>query len=170
MQRERVPVVKIGCYLLLTIVVFVIETSNGLPMRLFGFRIDLMPCLPAAVALFEGPWLGVVIGLATGILYDVGYIGAEGLLPVYYMLFGLAAGALSARFLGKMFPSFLLLTTCGMLLLGVLRFLGALALFTGVTPLLAFQSLCGEILVTAVLSPLVYLPARGISRRFDWLS
>lgn len=168
-MRERIPIVKIICYLLLTVFVYVIETAAGLP-RVFGFRIDLMPCLPAAAALFDGPVAGAVVGFAAGLLYDVGYVGVEGLLPVYYMLFGLAAGAVSARFLGKMFPSMLLLTSCGMLALGVLRYGVAVALIAGASPLLAFQSVCGQILVTALLSPFIYLPMRAISRRFDWLS
>lgn len=169
LMRDRIPIVKIVCYLLLTVLVYVIETAAGLP-RVRGFHIDLLPCLPAAAALFDGPVAGAAVGIVVGLLYDVGYAGAEGLLPVYYMLFGLAAGALSARFLGKMFPSMLLLTSCGMLVLGVLRCCLALTLAAGMSLLLAFQSMCGQILVTALLSPLIYLPVRAISRRFDWLS
>ena len=168
-MRERIPVVKIVCYCVLAVVVYVLETAAGLP-RILGFAIDLLPCVPAAAALFDGPVAGAVAGVVTGLLYDVGMIGVEGLLPVYYMLFGLLAGLLSRRFLGKMFPSMLLLTSFEMLLLGLLRGVAAMLLYTGAAPLRLFQSLCGGILVTALLSPLVYFPARAISRRFEWLS
>lgn len=168
MQRERPQVVKVVFYLLFLALLYVLETSN-LPLRIFGFRIDLLACVPAAVALMEGPFLGGALGLATGILYDVGYVGVDGLYPIYYMLFGVLAGLLSARFLRKMFPSMLLLTTCGMLILGLMRDGFALLLYTGASFPLAFQSMCGQILVAIALSPLVYLPVRAIYRRFDWL-
>ena len=61
-MRERIPIVKIICYLLLTVFVYVVETAAGLP-RVFGFRIDLMPCLPAAAVL-----LSIVIGVISGVI------------------------------------------------------------------------------------------------------
>lgn len=166
MQKERAPIFKVVLYLLFLILVYVIETAN-LPLNLFGFRVDLLPCIPAAVALMEGPFLGGLMGLLTGILYDVGFVGVDGMFPIYYMFFGIAAGAVSMRFLRRMFPSMLLLNTCGMLVLSLLRYGFAVLLVQGVAFPLAFQSMCGEILVTVALSPLVYLPVRTIARRFD---
>lgn len=168
MQRDRPPILKIVLYLLFVLLVYVLETAN-IPFRLFGFRIDLLPCIPAVIALMEGPALGGAFGLLIGVLYDVGYIGVDGLYPIYFMFFGILAGMVSARFLRKMFPSALLLTTCGMLVIGLIRYGFALLLLTGASLPLAFQSMCGEILVTIALSPLVYLPVRAIHRRFDWL-
>ena len=165
MRRER-PVLKTICYLLFLVLVYVIETAN-MPLALFGFRIDLLPCIPAAIALMEGPFFGGMFGLLTRILYDVGFVGVDGLFPIYYMLFGIAAGAVSMRFLRRMFPSMLLLSTCGMLLIGMLRFGFSVMLFSGAPFPLAFQSMCGEILVSVVLSPVIYLPVRTIARRFD---
>ena len=79
-------IVKYIVYLLFLIVLYSIETAN-IPMEIMGFRIDLLPCVPAAVALMEGPVLGGFIGFMTGMLYDIGFIGVEGLFPIYYMLF-----------------------------------------------------------------------------------
>ena len=163
MRRER-PVLKTICYLLFLVLVYVIETAN-MPLALFGFRIDLLPCIPAAIALMEGPFFGGMFGLLTGILYDVGFVGVDGLFPIYYMLFGIAAGAVSMRFLRRMFPSMLLLSTCGMLLIGMLRFGFSVMLFSGAPFPLAFQSMCGEILVSVVLSPVIFLPVRASARR-----
>ena len=47
MRRER-PVLKTICYLLFLVLVYVIETAN-MPLALFGFRIDLLPCIPAYI-------------------------------------------------------------------------------------------------------------------------
>ena len=165
-QNDRPPILKVVLYLLFLILVYVIETAN-MPFSVSGFHIDLLPCIPAAVALMEGPVLGGVFGLLTGMLYDVGFIGVDGLFPLYYMLFGIAAGALSMRFLRRMFPSMLLLNTCGMLIIGLFRYGFSVLLFEGAPFPLAFQSMCGEILVSVALSPVVYLPVRTIARKFD---
>ena len=165
MRRER-SVLKALLYLLLLVVLYVIETAN-LPLKAFGFHIDLLPCVPAAIALMEGPFYGGLFGLLTGILYDVGFVGVDGLFPIYYMLFGIAAGAVSMRFLRRMFPSMLLLSTCGMLIISLLRYGFSVLLFAGAPFPIAFQSMCGEILVSVVLSPVIYLPVRTIARRFD---
>lgn len=166
MLRERPPILKIVLYLLFLILVYVVETAQ-IPLAVFGFRVDLLPCIPAAIALMEGPALGALFGLFTGILYDVGFIGVDGLFPIYYMLFGIAAGVVSMRFLRRMFPSMLLLSACGMLLIGMIRYGISVLLVSRAPFLLAFQAMCGEILVTAALSPLVYLPVRTIARKFD---
>ena len=166
MQKEQPVIVKYIVYLLFLIVLYSIETAN-IPMEIMGFRIDLLPCVPAAVALMEGPVLGGFIGFMTGMLYDIGFIGVEGLFPIYYMLFGILAGAISMKFLRRMFPSMLLLSTCGMLVLGLVRYGLSLMLISKVPFPLVFQAMCGEILLTIVLSPIVYFPVRNISRRFE---
>ena len=71
------------------------------------------------------------------------------------------------KFLRRMFPSMLLLSTCGMLVLGLVRYGLSLMLIYKVPFPLAFQAMCGEILLTIVLSPIVYFPVRNISRRFE---
>lgn len=166
MLRERPPIFKIVLYVLFLVLVYVVETAH-MPLRLLGFHIDLLPCIPAAVALMEGPALGGLLGLFTGVLYDVGFVGVDGLFPIYYMLFGIVAGVVSMRFLRRMFPSMLLLSTCGMLLVGLIRYGFSVLLFSGAPFPLAFQSMCGEILVAVALSPVIYLPVRTIARKFD---
>ncbi len=168
MQRDKPPVLKIACYILFLVLVYVLETAN-MPFSILGVRVDLLPCIPAAVALMEGPVLGAAIGLLTGMFYDVGFIGVDGLFPFYYMLFGLAAGTVSMRFLRRMFPSMLLLSASGMLIIGLFRYSFSVILFEGASFPLAFQSLCAEILLSMLFSPLVYLPIRQIARRFDRL-
>lgn len=166
MQKEQPVVLKYIIYTIFLVLVYSIETAN-MPLKILGFRVDILPCIPAAVALMEGPVLGGFIGFMTGMLYDVGLIGVDGLFPIYYMLFGILAGALSMKFLRRMFPSMLLLSTCGMMVIGLLRYGLSLMLISKVPFPLAFQSMCGEILIAIVLSPIVYFPIRNISRRFE---
>ena len=109
----------------------------------------------------ETPAVGAAVGLMTGILYDLAGTGVEGLLPLYFMLFATFAGAISGRYLRRIWPSHLLLTAGGMLILRGLQFVAGGDGWRQAYPVLPFlRSMYGEILAAIVLSPLIYLPAR----------
>ena len=155
MQRDRTTTYKIVIYAVFLVILYLLETATGLGgLHLFGARLDLLFSVPAAVALFETPAVGAAVGLMTGILYDLAGTGVEGLLPLYFMLFATFAAAISGRYLRRIWPSHLLLT--------------AAAILGQAYPVLPFlRSMYGEILAAIVLSPLIYLPARTLARRFD---
>lgn len=164
MQSERISPVKILLYTGLLFLIFVLETA--LPIRLFGFRIDVLPCVALAAALLDGPVEGVFLGLLTGLFYDVSYTGAEGLLSIYYMLCSGLAGFLSQRYLRKMLPSMYLLTACVALPIGLCRYAYSWLEQKPTEALLFFQKLCGETLIMVAFSTIVYGIVRMISRRF----
>ena len=164
MQRDRTTTYKIVIYAVFLVILYLLETATGLGgLHLFGARLDLLFSVPAAVALFETP----AVGAMTGILYDLAGTGVEGLLPLYFMLFATFAAAISGRYLRRIWPSHLLLTAGGMLILRGIQFVAA-AILGQAYPVLPFlRSMYGEILAAIVLSPLIYLPARTLARRFD---
>lgn len=170
MQRDQTLWVRILTYSGLLVAVYLLETATGLgELRLFGARLDVLCCVPAAVALMDTPETGAAIGLLTGLLYDLAGTGVEGLIPLYFMLFGALAGAVGGRYLRRIWPSHLLLTAGGMLILRGIQFCLAAVGGVGYPPLPFLRSMYGEILAAVVLSPLIYLPARAIARRFDRL-
>ena len=164
MVKERPPVGQVTCYLLVLLLAYLVSTTAA-PLRVLGYRVDLICCVPAAVALMDGPAMGMAFGIAAGIAYDMALTGVEGLYPLYFMLFGVAAGLFASRFLRRIFPSMLLLTVAAVVGLSLLRMLGFLLLRQRFDLLLYLQHLCGEALLTAALSPLVYLPIRSIYQR-----
>ena len=168
MQRDRTTTYKVVFYLLFVLIVYLLETATGLgSLNLFGARFDLLFSVPAAVALMENLAIGAAAGLFTGILYDLSGTGVEGILPLYFMLFATFAGAISGRYLRRIWPSHLLLTAGGMLLLRGLQFVFA-ALAGRTYPMIPFlQSMYGEILAAVVLSQFIYLPTLLLARRFD---
>lgn len=166
MQREHLNFVKIGAYLLLLLVYYLLETSVGLRVSILGIHPDVLPVAVAAAALLDGPAEGAIVGFAAGVLYDVALVSVQGLYPAFYMLFGVAAGFVSRRFLRKIWPSAVLLTAAAMITVGGLRYVFYLLLMKQASFLLSFQALCAEVLLTAALSPLVFFPYRRLSRRF----
>lgn len=164
LKEHRLPIWRILCYLLVLFIVFLIG-SAPVPLNIHGYRIDLLGCVTAAIALMEGPYLGMTFGILTGLAYDIGRSGIEGFYPMYYMLFGIAAGIFANRFLRRIFPSMLLLTAAAAIGVDIFRLFGMFLLQQRFDLLYYAQYSCGEALLTVLLSPLVYLPVRAIYHR-----
>ena len=78
MQRELISIPKMLLYALVTILVYVIQTTVFGAHPLFGYHVDLLPAAVTAAALLDGPVEGAVVGLLAGVLYDVGLVGMDG--------------------------------------------------------------------------------------------
>lgn len=167
MQREQLSIPKNIIYIVLAVLYFALQSSIGRFIDLRGFRIDLLPCFVAAAALLDGPIEGAVMGVTVGILYDVGFIGIDGIYPIFFMIFGLFAGALSRLALSRNYISMLLLTAAEMLLLGLGRYFTYLLPAGGASFMLVLQQVVGGALLSGVLSFIVYVPLRKISHAFE---
>ena len=154
MQRELISIPKMLLYALVTVLVYVIQTSVFGAHPLFGYHVDL---LPAAVT---------AAGLLAGVLYDVGLVGMDGIYPIYFMLYGLLGGLISRTALAGGFLSMVLMNAFEMLLLGMLRYFVQL-MREGASFLLVLHQTVGGTLVACMLCFIVYLPMRRISRAFS---
>ena len=166
MEKERVNAWKIAAYCLLLLALYCLQTSRGTGRMIFGYRVDLLPCVVATVALLEGPGAGMGIGLLTGILYDLSLPGVEGLYPAYYFLFGLAAGLVAQRYLRRVYLSSLLLSAVALVVSGLAQIL-ILFWMRGASPSALFITLGIELGLMAVFSPLAYVLVRLIHRKLS---
>lgn len=156
MQSKRLSPKRIFCFFLLLLVIYIIETSAGINIKIFGFHMDLMPAVVASVALCGGSEEGAVIGMLTGILYDLSSVNVEGLYPAYYMLFAILAGYIGAKYLKKTVSAAVILTIGAMAAEDGIKALASLVFLKKSSSLLLLKNICGEILITAVLSPLIF--------------
>lgn len=166
MQRERISIPQIVLYLLLALILYVLQTSWFGTWSIRGYHLDLLPAIVAAAALLDGPVEGVILGVAVGLFYDLGFIGVDGLYPLFFMLFGLVAGALSRLALSGSYVSMLLVTAFEMIVLGLIRYFVYLLPQAGASFLLVLQQIVGGTLLTCVFCFIVYFPMRKISRIF----
>ena len=166
MQRERISIPQIVLYLLLALILYVLQTSWFGTWSIRGYHLDLLPAIVAAAALLDGPVEGVILGVAVGLFYALGFIGVDGLYPLFFMLFGLVAGALSRLALSGSYVSMLLMTAFEMIVLGLIRYFVYLLPQAGASFLLVLQQIVGGTLLTCVFCFIVYFPMRKISRIF----
>lgn len=166
MEKERTNAWKMCGYCLFLLALYCLQTSRGTGQMIFGYRVDILPCVVATVALLEGPAAGMGIGLLTGVLYDLSLPGVEGLFPAYYFLFGLAAGLVAQRYLRKVYLSALLLSAVALLLSGLAQIL-ILFWMRGASLPSLFLTLGIELGLMAVFSPLAYWAVRLINRKLS---
>lgn len=124
--------------------------------------IDLLPALVTAAALLGGPAEAAVVGLTVGICYDLSFTGVDGLYPLFFLLFGYAAGKLCQRLLTRNYISMLILTAFECVLLGLLRYLFSL-MHAGASFLIVLRQLAVGTVLTCLFCFIVYLPLRRLS-------
>lgn len=83
--------VRVVCCILLLTLAYVLQSSLGVRVSIFGVHIDILPLIVAAVGIVMGSGAGLACGLFAGLLYDVAGTGVEGLYPLYYMFAALRA-------------------------------------------------------------------------------
>lgn len=167
MQREQTSVPKMMLYLLLCLLLYVVQTSVLRAFPLGGYHLDLLPAFVASAAMLGGPVEGLVAGLAAGTFYDLGFAGIDGLYPIYFLLFGLTAGALCRLVLSRSYLSLVLLNAFEMISIGFLRYFCYLLPQKGASFGLVFQQIMGSTLLACVFCFVPYLPMRTLSRKLD---
>ena len=148
MQREHISIPKLIVYVLFSVIIFALQTGTFGGMRIFDSAVDLLPALVTAAALLGGPAEAAVTGVTVGICYDLSFTGVDGLYPLFFLLFGYAAGKLCQRLLTRNYISMLILTAFECVLLGLLRYLFSL-MHAGASFLIVLRQLA----VGTVLTP-----------------
>lgn len=165
-MRDNNLRLKIGAYILLAVAIYCLQTSKATALLIFGYQIDVMPCIVAAVALFDGPIAGAVIGLLTGVFYDVSMQNIQGISPAFYFLYGMAAGFIGQKYLRRIFSAALLVSSLSIFVIGILRILFLYGIHSAFWSTGIF-ALGVEILLSALFSPIVYYTVRKIHKKLS---
>ena len=136
MQREHISIPKLIAYVLFSVIIFALQTGTFGGMRIFGSAVDLLPALVTAAV--------------------------DGLYPLFFLLFGYAAGKLCQRLLTRNYISMLILTAFECVLLGLLRYLFSL-MHAGASFLIVLRQLAVGTVLTCLFCFIVYLPLRRLS-------
>lgn len=166
-RNERYRLLKYGIYGLVMLGSFVLNSARGLSFQLWGATSDPMPFLVAAIALYEGPYIGGAFGFAGGLLVALHSLTVEGLSALYLGLFGLLFGLLASIHLRQLLVSAYLGGLLCMVAQGVLRYGFYQKLVYGIPLLDGGKMLAGEVLVALVPGLLLCVLIRWLYRRFE---
>ena len=166
MTYGRNTTIKYCAYSMLLIVLYLIQSSRGVALTVFGLRLDFMPYLVAAIALFEGPYGAGVVGFFIGIMCASGSPMVDGLLSLYYGLAGALCGEFCKHRMRKVIPSALLVGLCIAFFRGLIGYLCYYVLLYGAPLLESFYIIVGEALLPLPVGALIYLFVRTIYLHF----
>ena len=166
MSEKHARVVKCCAYAIALVLLHLLHTTLRLKIDLFGLTVTLTPFFLAAIALYEGPYMGAAFGFAAGLLADSAGMRLEGLLPVWYMLFFAAAGYLCARYFRRLWVSCLIFGAVCTIAQNALTYVFYYYLFfrAAFVPL-AVRALA-NLALSAALSFAPYLLVPAVYRRF----
>ena len=166
MRDRKYRFVKYGAYALITIGLFVLQTTRGLQISVFGVSPDYMTFYVAAIALLEGYFPGGCFGVFAGLLISLSSVMVEGLEGLYLGLFGVLCGCIGNAYMRKVPMSGLFCGACGILLKKVIGYIFYYGMVFAM-PLSAAALQCViEIAVSVPFGLIVFLIARAVNRYF----
>lgn len=151
-------------YGLLTIAVFVLQSSRLIDISLFGASADLMPFLVAALAVYEGPYVAGVMGFLSGLLLSIHSLSIEGLDSLFLSVFGVVFAFLAATY----FRENILLCVLGgsvcLFVTELLKYVFYYLLADGVGLVVGLTYIVGKLILSIPGSFIVVLVIRRIAR------
>lgn len=166
MQRELISIPKMLLYALVTVLVYVIQTSVFGAHPLFGYHVDLLPAAVTAAALLDGRSRARSWVCSPGCCTTSVWSAWTAFTRSGSCCTACSGGLISRTALAGGFLSMVLMNAFEMLLLGMLRYFVQL-MREGASFLLVLHQTVGGTLVACMLCFIVYLPMRRISRAFS---
>ena len=91
MHRKRNTIKKWTIYVLILTAVYILQTSYDLSIVFFGVKLDVIPYLTIAVAMYEKPEPAVAFWCLAGILEDAANTSMDGCMLLLYGFAGIAS-------------------------------------------------------------------------------
>ncbi|MBR5390655.1 MAG: hypothetical protein IK141_05090 [Clostridia bacterium] len=166
-RSQRYALVKYGSYALLMLGLFLLQSSRGTRLCLWGGVWNMTPFFVASVALLEGPYAGGGFGFAAGMLLAVNSTAPEGLSALLLSLFGILFGLFGAEYLRPVILSALSGGLICMTVQAVLRYLFYDLPVYRAGLAWALRQFAGELILALPAGALVWLIVRRLHRRFS---
>ena len=166
-RSERFRVLKYGIYGLVMLMSFVLTGARGLTPQLWGAVTDPMPFLVAAIAMYEGPYVGGCFGFAAGMLVSLHSLAVEGLSALYLGLFGLLFGLLAQVYLRQLLVSAYFGGVLCILFQGVVRYGFYQRLVYDIPLVAGGKMLAGELLLALIPGLILCSLIHWLYRRFE---
>ena len=166
-REEKIRGLKYGVYGLLMLLAFVLCAARDVMPQLWGARMNPLPFLVCAIALYEGPYVGGGFGLAAGLLMSLHSVMVEGLASLYMGLFGLGFGLIAVIWLRPIILNAFLGGVLCIALQGLGRYFFYHNLVYGIPLKQGALLVAGELLLALLPGFLLCLLVKKIYTRFE---
>ncbi|MDF2567959.1 MAG: rod shape-determining protein MreD [Oscillospiraceae bacterium] len=167
MRRSKKDIVKWIIYALLLLVFYILQTTPGL-FQIYGAKPVLIVPLAICIAIFEGELGGAVIGLITGLLWDLSSNKLSGYNAIIIMAACIVTALLIMYLMRANWVNATILCGCTMAIHGLLDFLFYYAMwgYEGVWIVLT-NRLAPMVVYTAVVTPPIFFLVRKIASKYN---
>lgn len=166
MRPEPNRILKYCAYALTLLFIFLVQSSRGTAMTVWGMSIDLIPFFVTALALFEGPYPAGAFGFAAGFLAVIATPLADGLMSLFYGVLGVLCGLLAGNYMRPVLPGALLLGAVVAALKGLIGQIFYYGLVYSFPLGSSLLHLSGSIVLSLVPAALLFFWVRALHRRF----
>lgn len=135
--------------------VFVLQSANFLP-KIYGYDYNLLPVIAISLAILTPVYQSVILTFYITFLSDFNFSSVEGLTTIYYVSAVIIISFVVDKFFTKTFVTNMLFVSVTLLIVNIFRFTFYYILIDSSTSILYFKICCAEILISTLLSPIVY--------------
>lgn len=163
MTRQQSEALRVlGCAAVM-ILFYIVESSLGRFISVFGTHFDFLPPMVAATAILFGCPAGMVCGVLAGFLYDVSGAQLEGLYPLYFMLCGIVCGMIRDWYRIHRIALTAIFSVGMTLILSIVRYLFYFQFTVNTGVLYYIKGMVLQSILTAVICPLAFWIVRCIA-------
>lgn len=155
-------ILKNAAFIAFVLLIFILQTTLGAKLMLWGVKPDLMPFLAAALGVVAGKTAGAWLGFLGGTLCDLASPFGMGPRMAVCFLAGAVSGELVRKVLRRGFPAAFLLGLAAALSANLLDVLIGAA--RGLPLPYLLRDAAFAVLYSTFASPLAYFPLRALSR------
>lgn len=113
---DKKKALKVLGYLLCMTTFYILSTARGILSNIHFATVNVMPFLVAAIAFYDGPYMGGCMGVYGGMLLSLSSSTVEGAEALVMACFGILCGTVGVLFMRRFLLSIL---CCGALFLAV---------------------------------------------------
>lgn len=166
MRHQPNRVIKHCAYGLTLLAVFLLQSSRGTAMTVWGMSLDLIPFFVTALALFEGPYTAGWFGFAAGFLSVIATPMVDGLMSLFYGVLGILCGLIAKSYMRPVLPGALLLGAIVAVLKGLIGQVFYYGLVYSFPLISGVLHICGGVVLSLAPAALLFFWVRALNRRF----
>ena len=168
MQRKRNNIIKWTIYVLILTAVYILQTSYDLSIVFFGVKLDVIPYLTTAVAMYEKTEPAVAFWCLAGILEDAASTSMDGCMLLLYGFAGIASVLLTRMVFKRAMLSDMIIGTGFLALQSVISYVFCFApalLWEGL--LIGAAASAAKLILSAAISPALYFLIKYIHKKYS---
>lgn len=143
-------------FLYFIFIVFVFAFQSATDIRIYGYKIDLLPTVCIAIAIIDDIYISCVFSFIIGFLFDLNYSSIQGLTSIYFVICVISIAVLTIKIFNRNFITNMMFVSIVIALQKLFIFGVNFSSSNENVMLLYMKIASAEIIISTLLSPITY--------------